>query len=105
MNTITRRKGNFKYELWETNKGPALGYCSWAIYRWYPELERWSKLTADSYPQTIDMALREAEHALQKYSRTDLDNQNLYTDAAQHNNVLKSRFRASQQDNNHLDEN
>lgn len=103
MSTITKRKGNFRYDVWETNKAHALGYCKWAIYRWYPELEVWSKIQTSNYPKTIEVALREAEDMLERHFRTDLGNQNLYTDAAQHDNALRSRFDAISEDHDQLD--
>lgn len=56
----------FKLVIWETNKGPTLGYVRWAIYRWYPELEWWGKVDGRMWPHTLDRALRDGRMALKR---------------------------------------
>jgi hypothetical protein len=33
----------FLATYWETNKGPELGYCKWALYECVPQIDYWIK--------------------------------------------------------------
>ena len=70
MNLITRMtfddEGKYYFKVgtrgfvghvWETNKGPALGYCRWGLYEYLPDLDHWYKHDGEQRPQTYGVCL------------------------------------------------
>lgn len=61
----------FRAQVWETNKGPTLGYMKWHVQKWEPELEHWHTIDKGYWPQSPDNALRDANHALERAYREE----------------------------------
>lgn len=60
------KKYKFGIQVWESNKGPELGYCGWALHLYIPSLDSWYKLDGSFcyYPLHPDRAEAAANDAL-----------------------------------------
>jgi len=102
MNDIIEYSPDKKYRLviWETNKGPALGYVRWHIQKWEAELEMWHTMRSNPWPRVLDEALlRETRECLEEYAagpHTQPDCKELLADAQERIQELEALLRPFQ---------
>lgn len=67
---ITNENGRFRLDIWETNKGAALGYVKWAVYILIdlPDFKHWTKVEQCTRPVTADIAERDGYASLNWYA-------------------------------------
>lgn len=63
MSDYIHQENGYRLEVWETNKGPALGYFKWCVKRWERETETWETVARCQSPEVYDGALRQGQWA------------------------------------------